>query len=459
VTRTLTWVDRPASEGASRRVVTLPTLVLALECGAPTARPARFSLEGVDEVQIGRGVRRTRVREERTLRVSVPDSFMSSRHACLKREPGGWIAQDLGSKNGTRHRSQPLDQAPLADGDLVVAGSTVFIYFEALDVFEDEDDLDLSALALEDAALATLHASFAQQVEDLRRVARAALPVLVHGETGTGKELVARALHEHAERGGEFVAVNCGALPATLVPSELFGARKGAYSGAEESRTGLVRSADGGTLFLDEIAELPLEAQAALLRVLQEGEVLPVGADRAVPVDVRVVAATHRDLEACVREGTFREDLYGRIAGHVLELPALRQRPADLGLIIGTLLLREGRTKARLGADAAERLFRYAWPRNVRELEHALTSACARVNDGAILEEHLPAAMREQASTARAAVGAPDAGADPEARFRDAARRLRGNVSAIAQALATSRSQVRRLAERYGVDLSAERES
>jgi transcriptional regulator with PAS, ATPase and Fis domain len=180
------------------------------------------------------------------------------------------------------------------------------------------------------------------------RIAPSSVPLLVRGETGTGKELMARAIHEASERRGAFVPVNCGALPRDLLESELFGHRRGAFTGASGDRSGLVRRAHRGTLFLDEIAELPPDSQVALLRVLQEGEVRPVGACEEITVDVRIVAATHQDLRERIASGRFREDLYARIAGFEITMPPLRERREDLGMLIATLLVPSPRDRDQL---------------------------------------------------------------------------------------------------------------
>jgi DNA-binding NtrC family response regulator len=214
----------------------------------------------------------------------------------------------------------------------------------------------------------------------IRRVAPYDVPVLILGETGTGKELVAAAVHRLSRRRGtRFEAVNCGALTRELLRSELFGHERGAFTGALERRPGLLREADGGTVFLDEVAELLPDAQAMLLRFLGEGEVRAVGASRAGHVDVRLIAATHRDLHANTRAGRFREDLYYRLRGVVLTVPALRHRLEDLPLLVEHV---RRRANARHGlaidgvTDAAvRRLAAYAWPGNVRELEAVLTEA------------------------------------------------------------------------------------
>jgi two-component system, NtrC family, response regulator HydG len=204
--------------------------------------------------------------------------------------------------------------------------------------------------------------------------------VLIQGESGTGKELVARALHEHSRRAkAPMISVNCAAIPESLIESELFGHEKGAFTGATAGRTGLVEAADGGTLFLDEIGELPLEAQARLLRVLQEGEIRRVGSVQSNKVDVRLVAATHRDLKTLARQGLFREDLYYRLNVIELRLPPLRERGGDVMLIAEALLQRAaGSTQQEglhLSAEAAEAIQRYKWPGNVRELENAIERA------------------------------------------------------------------------------------
>ncbi|MEZ5646053.1 MAG: sigma-54 dependent transcriptional regulator [Burkholderiaceae bacterium] len=218
------------------------------------------------------------------------------------------------------------------------------------------------------------------------RVARYDLPVLVLGESGTGKELLARAIHYASPRlGGPFVVENCAAIPDTLLESELFGHKRGAFTGAYEDHIGLFQRGHGGTVFLDEIGETSPAFQVKLLRVLQEGEVRPVGAPRPVPVDVRVIAATHRDLEQRVRDGLFREDLYYRLAGVSLRMPALRERVADIGPIaralVKTVALELGHPGLVLEDDALACLTTYPWPGNIRELRNELARAMA-LNDG-----------------------------------------------------------------------------
>src|SRR5690554_2708380 len=228
----------------------------------------------------------------------------------------------------------------------------------------------------------------------IRKVAPTMSTVLIQGESGTGKELVARALHENSPRAqAPMISVNCAAIPETLIESELFGHEKGAFTGAVAGRTGLVEAANGGTLFLDEIGELPLEAQARLLRVLQESEIRRVGSVQSQKVDVRLVAATHRDLKALAHQGLFREDLYYRLNVIELRLPPLRERGEDVMLIAEALLARIGRNmelpSLHFSPEAVNAIRQYRWPGNVRELENAIERAAILCDEDEISTELL----------------------------------------------------------------------
>lgn len=220
----------------------------------------------------------------------------------------------------------------------------------------------------------------------IHKVAPTNATVLVNGETGTGKELVAKALHHESPRANNaLISVNCAAIPDTLIEAELFGHEKGAFTGAASNREGLVAAADGGTLFLDEIGELPLDAQARLLRVLQEGEVRPIGSVESRKVDVRLVAATHRDLSKLAREGKFREDLYFRINVVQLKLPPLRERGKDILALAETFVLRYCKANNKptlvLTPEAIQAITTYTWPGNIRELENAIQRAVILCED------------------------------------------------------------------------------
>lgn len=234
-----------------------------------------------------------------------------------------------------------------------------------------------------------------EQLRDMiGRVARSQAPVHISGESGTGKELVARMIHESgARRGGPFVAVNCGAIPTELMESELFGHRRGSFTGAVADKKGLVQSAEGGTLFLDEVADLPLHMQVKLLRVVQEKTVRPIGEAREETIDVRILSATHKNLVDLVAQGLFREDLFYRINVIELRVPALRERTGDIAEIADAILerlaRRTGSTPPRMAPDAIQLLQGYPFPGNVRELENVLERALTLCTSGVITPEHI----------------------------------------------------------------------
>ena len=228
--------------------------------------------------------------------------------------------------------------------------------------------------------------------DDIRRIARSNAPVHITGESGTGKELAARAIHASGPRHDKpFVAVNCGAIPEGLVESELFGAEKGAYSGAVQRREGLFVAANGGTIFLDEIGELPMMVQVKLLRAIQERTIRPLGASREIPLDLRFISATHRDLQEMVVAGNFRQDLLYRLDVVRLHMPPLREHPEDIPQLAEVILQRIGGAPhgalARLPAETLERLGSYAFPGNVRELENLLERRLALQRDDILPEE------------------------------------------------------------------------
>jgi serine/threonine-protein kinase PknK len=293
-------------------------------------------------------------------------------------------------------------------------------------------------------------------------------PVLVTGDSGTGKELVARAIHVHSRRQHKaFVSENCAALPEALLESELFGYVKGAFTGATTNKKGLLESADGGVLFLDEVGDMPLDLQKKLLRVLQEGEVRPLGGRENVKVDVRLICATNRNLEAMVRDGEFREDLYYRLAVLPVHLPPLRDRKEDIPQLVKRFLVdlqRETQARVRVSPDAMERIVQYAWPGNVRELQNEIRRA-AILCDGIILETHLSQHVREGRSGPGANLAddglvpsergttLPDMVRELETReIQKAFERAQANKSRAADLLGLSRFALQRKLEKYALD-------
>ena len=320
-------------------------------------------------------------------------------------------------------------------------------------------------------------------LHEMQVVAGSDLPVLLLGETGVGKELFARLLHRHSPRRHKPLGhVNCAALPESLAESELFGHRRGAFSGAVTDRPGRFEAAEGGTLFLDEVGELPLPVQAKLLRTLQNGEIQRLGADRPRRVDVRVIAATNRNLREQVRDGAFRADLYHRLSVYPVPIPPLRERGNDVLLLAGRFLelnrARLGLRSLRLSASAQDALRRYPWPGNIRELEHVISRAALKalsrgVNraDIVTLEPALLDLDADAASVAPAPLdaGAPAVATTPptpttaEGPLRDAVdacqrlaikqalARHQGNWAQAARALEVDASNLHKLARRLGI--------
>jgi sigma-54 dependent transcriptional regulator, acetoin dehydrogenase operon transcriptional activator AcoR len=481
-----------------------PQLVLVANSDDPRAASSRHLLGDIDEVRFGRGdrsVQRLIAGERRVLELRMPDRRMSGSHGRLVRGPSGWMLDDPESKNGAVVDGTVTRRSAIGDGSVIELGHTFFVFRHAAVEQGAASDVRDDQLRSGAPTLATFDGALAERYATLERVAPTRVSVLLKGETGTGKERVARAVHELSGRRGAFVAVNCGALPPSLVEAELFGHRRGAFTGAVSERLGLVRSADGGTLFLDEVGELPAASQAAFLRVLQEHEVVPVGVDHPIKVDIRLCAASLRDLEALVSSGRFRRDLYARLFGLTIELPPLRQRRVDLGLLTRRMLAAiPGGAEVRFAPVALRAMLRHDWPLNIRELEKVLTTAVALATEGVIEAAHLPQRLRPGArgeeggvgGGGRDAVGGGGPGDRGEARADDGAggpdrrngaggvpaqavlpatgRRSdaelreqlvglltlhQGNVQAVSKALNTRRTQVYRWLERFGIEVES----
>jgi transcriptional regulator with PAS, ATPase and Fis domain len=427
--------------------------MLVFDAGRPLRGGARFTLAGADEVVVGYGEgRQTKRRQEGrkvTLAVTIDDRAVSETHARLRATSEGWLVEDLGSRNGSYVNGVRAAQVILGRGDLLTVGRSFFL----IDDFEVEDgsDVDASDVAAVLPGLLTLLPSYAAALANLSSIARTTKSVTLVGETGTGKELLARAVHQLSGRTGPYNAVNCAALARTLIESELFGYVKGAFSGALKNHPGHIQAADRGTLLLDEILAAPPEFQAALLRVLQENVVTPVGGRKPVPVDVRIVAAAQRALDDAVAHDGFRADLKARLEGFVLRVPPLRERMADTGIFVAHALRAEGvREGDRLSftLDAALELLRHDWPGNVRELAAAVGRARTLAPDGVVDVEHLVLPSRPDDERTR----------DPDELRRDLITNLRltrGDVAATAKRMGRNRSLVYKWLDRFGIDYRA----
>ncbi|HYP87709.1 MAG TPA: sigma 54-interacting transcriptional regulator [Polyangiaceae bacterium] len=377
----------------------------------------------------------------------VDSAGVSRHHAEIIRQGPVFSIRDLGSRNGTFVNGRAVKHAALSEGDVLRLGDAVGVVARVDPARSNEPPLELAG-ALFGPDVAEL---FAQ----LRLVAPSDLPVVVVGETGVGKESVARALHLLSGREGPFHAVNCAALPAALAEAELFGHRKGAFSGAETAGVGHLRAAQGGTLLLDELADLPLSVQAKLLRVLQEKQVTPLGETRALPLDVRIVGACQQPLGALVASKRLRQDLAARLAGAILELPALRERRSDTGYFFGYFLRKfSGGRPPRVDAKLLERLLLYRWPNNVRELA-LLTQRLLVVHgqEPVLKQSLLPEAFgRSEAEAPSSPASSVPVAAPTEDRNQHDLRLLRaaleacdGNISRAAAKAGISRQRAYRL--------------
>lgn len=387
--------------------------------------------------------------------VRLDGDGVSRRHAALELRDGEAFIADLGSRNGVSVNGRRVASARLGPGEVVRLGGWVGVVTEAPGPFgEIAPGLFGGPLLREILA-------------PLRLAAPSDLPVVLEGETGTGKEVVARTAHEWSGRPGPLVAVNCATLPEGLAEAELFGYRRGAFTGAERASPGFFRSAEGGTLLLDEVSDLALALQAKLLRVLEEREVQPLGEARPVPIDVRVVVAGQHPLRHAVRDGRFRPDLLARLEGVTIRLPPLRKRRADIVPLFSRFLGEHdpGRAPA-LDADLVERLSVYDWPFNVRELV-LLVRRLLVLYPGVtpLRAEHLPEHMLEATSDRTPESVALSQPAEPSpARAADgvelpalvaALRASGGNVAKASAMLGITRQRAYRLMEAGSVDLQA----
>jgi transcriptional regulator of acetoin/glycerol metabolism len=386
--------------------------------------------------------------------LSGPD--VSRRHAVVRVEGPHHVLLDLGSRNGTWVNGRRIESVVLAPSDVVRVGGWVGLVTREAGPFGSLAPGVFGGQHLRDV------------LAPIELAAQSDLPIVLEGQTGTGKELVARAIHDWSGRAGPFVAVNCAALPEALAEGELFGYRRGAFTGAEQPSLGHFRAAQGGTLLLDEVCDLPLSLQAKLLRVLEEREVQPLGEAKPSKLDVRVLAAAQSSLSQAVERGQFRPDLLARLEGLTAILPPLRERRAEIPYLFTRLLVTgSGSRPPEVEARLVERLCLYDWPFNVREL--ALLVKRLLVLHGAesqLKAKHLPPRLRGEAAVAATAKGQPETpNADAEleppdlASLLEALRASNGNVARAAQTLGISRQRAyRMMQDRPEVDLNALRD-
>jgi DNA-binding NtrC family response regulator len=422
---------------------------------------------------------RASIGRDETADLRIVANAVSRTHAELSWERGTWLLRDLGSRNGTFVDGRLIRAVDLEPLNEVRVGDAILKFVDRhAEVYAGYriDGAMLGGTVRRGPSAEGLVGGY--QVDriasDIARIAPTELSVMLLGESGTGKEVVARELHRLSARTGRFCAINCAAIPGQLIESELFGYKRGAFSGADRDKPGLIRTAHEGTLLLDEIGDMPLEAQAKLLRVLQSKEVFPLGATQPERVDVRIVCATHRDLGRMLEGGKFREDLFARLNEYQLRLPPLRERKEDVYMLVRHFLERHGRPELRPAFPFMTGLTHYDWPYNVRELE-ACIKRCVALCDGNVLgEEHLPDAVREAmsdygeplsppaslpgvtlpASTVGRVVNETPRPAMPsDQELRALLSHHKGNVAAVGRELGKARMQIHRWMKRYGIEV------
>ena len=442
--KTQTAVQSPLSAAELPDTPVLLMLGTAENPGLPAAR--RFALVR-DGLEIGR--RPSDEAESQGAALAIVDALVSSRHARIIRQSGGEYAlEDLGSKNGTfLDNVRIADQARLRNGSLLFFGNHVA-------VFRMVSALELDAIKADLVAplgpVPTCSPVLALACDRLRRLASADGEILLLGETGVGKEVYARAVHQLSQRRGRFVAINCGAIPRDLVESELFGYRQGAHSTAHQAKAGLIEEAEGGTLFLDEIGEMTEEAQIKLLRFLQDRELTPLGSTRPRKIDVRIVAATNRAGDTSRTPGGLRDDIIGRLGAAPLYLPPLRSRIEDLGALAAHFL-RAASTRA-FEQPAFRALALYQWPLNIRELEKIVSTAAVLTGGTRPISlRDLPEPIaRAGAAAAPTPRRAPGSSPTP-AQLEELLRRYHGNVADVSRELGKHRAAVWRWMKKWGI--------
>jgi transcriptional regulator with PAS, ATPase and Fis domain len=404
--------------------------------------------------------------------IQIADPALSRRHCSIEIAAGACVLRDLDSRNGTIVNGAPIRNHRLVDGDEIRIGVSALLFSAADPAPVMSGGSTVPAPLILDGLTSSWR--FTSEVtvshdligesgpmrEVYRRLSRAApadSTVLIHGETGTGKELIARAIHANSPRASApFVAINCAAVPDGLMESELFGHERGAFTGALSQKRGRLETASGGTVFLDEIGELPAALQSKLLRVLQERTLDRVGGTRPIPIDVRIVAATNRDLAGAVKSGTFRQDLYYRLNVVSIAVPALRDRAEDVLLLITFFVHKHaGRSRRRVRGvtrEARAALTQYSWPGNVRELENAIERAIV-MGDGdwielADLPEHLLESVGDQVGEDGYHARVNKAKRDTIAR---ALERSGGNVAQAARELRLQPTYLHRLVRNLGL--------
>jgi len=329
----------------------------------PTPQGAPILIDGI--IVIGR---------DSEVDYQINDPHISSKHCQIEKRPYGFYIRDLKSRNGVHVNGIRIIEGQLLDGARITLGASEFIFQTKKPVSNN-------------SPFHSKNSEWSAKLQSLQQISKTGLPVFLQGESGTGKEVLANLIHNYSERKDEpFISVNCSALTESLVESELFGHVKGSFTGATGDRKWAFEAARGGTLFLDEIGDLPLSLQPKLLRALENSEVKPVGSDRVLKTDVRIITATHKNLEQMVSENLFRADLYFRIHVIRLSIPALKDRMEDFEDLLYSFCKER---RVRFSVNAIEKLKKHSWPGNIRELKNSVNRAQALYPQSFVEEEHI----------------------------------------------------------------------
>jgi DNA-binding NtrC family response regulator len=396
--------------------------------------------------------------------VLAEDRNASRHHFEIHHTERGYLLVDLNSTNGTFMDGKRVERAYLSSGAQIRAGQSVLSFSPVDEEVAVEPEADIQLGSMVGASVKMRHV-----FSLIKKIAPMDVSVIIQGETGTGKELAARAIHELSNRKkGPMVVLDCGAIPPNLIESELFGHEKGSFTGATASRPGAFERAQGGTIFLDELGELRLDLQPKLLRVLEQREVRRVGGNDVINVDVRVIAATHRDLVKQVAAGQFREDLYFRLSVIHVPLPPLRERRDDVPHIIKRALADPEvvslHGKKRFTPEALSVLMAYPWPGNIRELMNVLSHVLTFTDGEDVLPEHLPARVRGTVKEGPLSFNEHLAFKDAKEQLLEnfereyitqLLRRSAGNISRAARESGLHRKSIERIIKKYGLDARA----
>ena len=442
-----------------------PKLVLAFHCSNIFQNQKTFDLENITSVHINRADDSDVLVENKDKKINIylPDKWTSKKHAIIEYVNDEWILQDLGASNKTFLNDSPILKNVLSDGDVIGIGGSIWVFRESYITHANNYHKKRKA---ENPILSSLNFKTQSIFNTLQLYACNERSMLIYGPPGCGKSLIARTLHTLSGREGDLMSVDCGALSQNLIEAELFGSEEGSFTDAKKSRKGLLYSADKGTLFLDEIGEMPLQLQTRLLHALEEKEIRPIGSNKYIKIQYKVICATTRFLDEDVKIGKFNEALYSRISGSIFHIPPLKERVEDIGALLAKFYNSGEKSFDRLSFSPilARNLFLYTWPSNIRGLVDFVENSISHINpNNEIGIDALPDKIRSykfvKASTDPFSKDNVDLlnnikKRPTKSQFIRLLKDNKGNITAIARFLQTSPSQVARKLNELELDVN-----